>query len=160
MAVGTCGPDTRQAIRPAVYQPRRPERSVAYQVVQRHLETWLERAQSTDPDGDAIPEYVERDFRQYLTCGILTNGFARARCDHCGHDFLVAFSCKGRGICSACTRGVWTKPPHTWSITSFPKSRHGNGCCRYRHACAIFSTMMPGWSMQSWGFSSPKSKRR
>ncbi len=24
------------------------------------------------------------------------NGFARARCPDCGHDFLVAFSCKGR----------------------------------------------------------------
>lgn len=26
-------------------------------------------------------------------------GFARARCPDCGHDFLVAFSCKGRGLC-------------------------------------------------------------
>ena len=90
-AIASCGPDTRQATRPAVYQPRRPERSVAYQVVQRHLETWLERAQCADPDGDVVPEYVERDFRQYLGCGIIANGFARARCGHCGHDFLLAF---------------------------------------------------------------------
>ncbi len=27
---------------------------------------------------------------------------ARARCDDCGHDFLVAFSCKGRGVCPSC----------------------------------------------------------
>ncbi len=35
-------------------------------------------------------------------CGILARGFARARCGHCGHDFLIAFSCKGRGVCPSC----------------------------------------------------------
>lgn len=29
-------------------------------------------------------------------------GYARVRCDDCGHDFLVAFSCKGRGVCPSC----------------------------------------------------------
>jgi hypothetical protein len=46
-----------------------------------------------------VPAYVEREFRRYLECGILAHGFARARC---GHDFLIAFSCKGRGVCPAC----------------------------------------------------------
>jgi anaerobic ribonucleoside-triphosphate reductase len=45
---------------------------------------------------------VEREFRRYLECGILAYGFARARCPDCGHDFLVAFSCKGRGLCPSC----------------------------------------------------------
>jgi hypothetical protein len=36
-------------------------------------------------------------------CGILACGFAHAYCDTCGHDFLVAFSCKGRGLCPSCT---------------------------------------------------------
>ena len=49
-----------------------------------------------------MPAYVEREFRHYLECGILAYGFARARCPSCGHDFLVAFSCKGRGLCSSC----------------------------------------------------------
>ena len=35
-------------------------------------------------------------------CGILAHGFARARCSGCGYDFLVAFSCKGRGVCPSC----------------------------------------------------------
>ena len=46
--------------------------------------------------------YVEREFRRYLDCGVLARGFARARCGQCGHDFLIAFSCKGRGVCPAC----------------------------------------------------------
>ena len=45
---------------------------------------------------------MEREFRRYLECGILAQGFARARCEECGHDFLVAFSCKGRGVCPSC----------------------------------------------------------
>jgi hypothetical protein len=49
-----------------------------------------------------VPAYVEREFRRYLECGILAYGFARARCPDCGHDFLVAFSCKGRGLCPSC----------------------------------------------------------
>jgi hypothetical protein len=38
-----------------------------------------------------------------LECGILAYGFARARCDECGHDFLVAFSCyrQRETICSS-----------------------------------------------------------
>ncbi|MEY6434130.1 transposase zinc-binding domain-containing protein [Thioalkalicoccus limnaeus] len=33
---------------------------------------------------------------------MLAYGFARARCSDCGHDFLVAFSCKGRAVCPSC----------------------------------------------------------
>jgi len=49
-----------------------------------------------------VPAHVEREFRRYLDCGILAHGFARARCGQCGHDFLIAFSCKGRGVCPSC----------------------------------------------------------
>ncbi len=54
------------------------------------------------PRRGAGPAYVEREFRRYLECGILAHGFARARCGQCGHDFLIAFSCKGRGVCPSC----------------------------------------------------------
>jgi Zn-dependent protease with chaperone function len=33
-----------------------------------------------------------------MECGILAHGFARAQCDECQHDFLIAYSCKGRGV--------------------------------------------------------------
>lgn len=38
----------------------------------------------------------------YLDCGILDNGFARVRCSACQAEFLIAFSCKGRGLCPSC----------------------------------------------------------
>ncbi len=43
-----------------------------------------------------------RSRRIFLECGILAHGFARARCDACGHDFLIALSCKGRAVCPSC----------------------------------------------------------
>ncbi len=85
-----------------VYQRRKPERTAAYQVVQHHLETWLDTTREANPDYEPIPNYVERDLRKFLECGILAHGFARARCDDCGEDFLVAYSCKGQGVCSSC----------------------------------------------------------
>ncbi len=85
------------------YRRRRPERTALYTIVQHHLETWLARTREADPDGEPVSPYVERELRQYLECGILAHGFARAHCPECGHDFLVAFSYKGRGVCPSCT---------------------------------------------------------
>jgi hypothetical protein len=52
--------------------------------------------------GRGLPRYVERDFARYLECGVLAHGFARVRCASCEDELLVAFSCKGRGVCPSC----------------------------------------------------------
>ena len=49
-----------------------------------------------------VPAHVECDLRKFSGCGILAHRFARARCEKCGQDFLVAYSCKGRGVCPGC----------------------------------------------------------
>ena len=85
---------------PQCYQRRRPEQTLWYRTVQTHFETWL--TLSTGQGDESPPAYIEQAFRRYLECGILANGFARAHCDECGHDFLIAFSCKGRGVCPSC----------------------------------------------------------
>ena len=82
------------------YRRRRPEHTVLYRTVQTHFATWL--ALARDGDGDSVPAHVEQEFRRYLDCGILAHGFARARCGQCGHDVLIAFSCKGRAVCPSC----------------------------------------------------------
>ena len=38
--------------------------------------------------------FVEREFREFLHCGVLARGFIRVHCDACGLDRLVPFSCK------------------------------------------------------------------
>ena len=81
------------------YQRRTPETSVLYRVVQQNLETFLASARE---QGRVVPRFVERELRAYLECGLLCHGFIRVRCSACGHDRLVAFSCKGRGFCPSC----------------------------------------------------------
>jgi len=49
-----------------------------------------------------VPGYVEEELRGYLECGLLCFGFARAVCMTCRTGFVVAFSCKGRGVCPSC----------------------------------------------------------
>ena len=41
-------------------------------------------------------------FDEYLNCGILAHGCARAYCANCKHSSLIAFSCKRRGLCPSC----------------------------------------------------------
>ena len=63
------------------------------------LETFLARARERET---TVPRFVEREFRTFLDCGILTHGFLRVRCDECRCERLVPFSCKGRGFRPSC----------------------------------------------------------
>ena len=82
------------------YVRHRPEDTLLYEIVQDHLDPFL--AHVREQGGRPLPRYVEREFREYLRCGILAHGFLRLYCDRCGKDLLVAFSCKGRGLCPSC----------------------------------------------------------
>src|SRR6185369_16798628 len=82
----------------AGYRPRAPEHGALHTVVRTHLEAFLREA-AEQADGAGLPRFVEDEFRDFLTCGILAHGFARLRCDGCGLDHLLPFSCKGRGFC-------------------------------------------------------------
>jgi len=92
--------------KPKLYNPRHPERTLFYQTIAEHFETWhaLASAGQFDGQGDhhTPKPYVRQAFRKYLECGIFAHGFARAWCDDCGHDYFVAYSCKGRGVCPSC----------------------------------------------------------
>ena len=94
-------PGAASRLLPATYRRHEPEKTVLYEAVAGHLETFLEEAREKSASGRGCPEFVERDFRRYLGCGILARGFARLRCPSCGSERLVAFSCKGR-LCPSC----------------------------------------------------------
>ena len=83
------------------YPTRNPSETVLYKVVQENLETFIQMAE-IDPNRKGLPEYVKREFYEYLRCGILANGFLRLQCTSCKHERLVAFSCRGRGFCPSC----------------------------------------------------------
>jgi len=67
------------------YRRRNPESTVLYRVLQEHLETFLARIES-DQGQPSWPEFVKRELRAYLSCGVLCRGFCRIRCDHCCND--------------------------------------------------------------------------
>ena len=52
--------------------------------------------------GRPLPDYIQREFEDYLKCGRLEHGFLRVRCTSCHQEQLVAFSCKRRGFCPSC----------------------------------------------------------
>ena len=78
---------------PAAYQPRTAEHGVLYRVIEEHLESFLDAA-SQHADGQPLPRFVEQEFGDFLTCGVLDHGFARLRCGDCAFERLVPFSCR------------------------------------------------------------------
>jgi hypothetical protein len=49
---------------------------------------WLALHAASEPWDEAVPAFVEHDFRKYLDGGILARRLARARCPACGQDFV------------------------------------------------------------------------
>ena len=76
-----------------VYRPRRPEKTLLHKTVRQNLETYLVANDEQEDFRGRVPLYVEAAFREYLKCGLLCHGFARAYCAGCGHDFMVALAC-------------------------------------------------------------------
>jgi hypothetical protein len=50
----------------------------------------------------ALPAFVKKELEGFLDCGLACRGFARLKCESCGGQHLVSFSCKGRGFCPSC----------------------------------------------------------
>ena len=81
------------------YERRRPEKTPLHKIISENLASWLEWR---DVAERPVPGYVEEELRGYLECGILCFGFGRALCTGCGQGFVIAFSCKGRGVFPSC----------------------------------------------------------
>ena len=110
--------------RTAVYRPRHPEATALYQVVRDHLESFLEDGRRRTEHGFGYPGHLEKTFRRYLSCGVLSQGFARLRCKDCGHETLVAFSCKGRGLCPSCQGRRMAETAARLTDTVLPSARY------------------------------------
>jgi hypothetical protein len=83
----------------AEYARHDPEKTLLHEVVREQLEGFLASASHRD---QPVPRFIEQQLRAFLRCGVLAHGFLRLHCDECGHDRLVAFSCKRRGFCPSC----------------------------------------------------------
>ncbi len=75
----------------------------------------------------------ERVIERFIECGDPHYGFARIWCDACGHDFLLAYSCKTRYFCPSCHQkrvllyGEWVEDnvlepvPHRQYVFTVPR---------------------------------------
>lgn len=71
------------------YTPKSPAQGVMYQVVRDHFETFRAEAARVY-ERDALPRFIEEEFRGFLRCGFLAGWFARF---HCGRSASIA-SCR------------------------------------------------------------------
>ena len=136
------GPGVGQVSR---YRPRRPQASPLYRLVQDHFRT-LETVydERFAPTYGAWRGVVREVADKFLACGILDHGFARVRCTACTHEYLLAFSCKGRYFCPSCHAKrltLWTlwledtllaPMPHRQVVLTIPKRLRP--WCLYRRA--------------------------
>lgn len=85
---------------PVRYERHRPKQTTLYRLVQEHAVSFIAHTEAST--GSELPQFIKDEFDAFLECGILAHGFLRLRCDECGHDKLLAFSCKRRGFCPSC----------------------------------------------------------
>jgi hypothetical protein len=77
-----------------IYQPRYPQASGYFRCVQDHFEQLEMQWQDLyAPRYGFWRSYVTDVIYRYLECGDLHFGFARVRCQDCGHEYLPALAC-------------------------------------------------------------------
>jgi len=117
-----------------VYRARKATASPLWQCINNHFDAFLLAYSDTYEHRlgflrPVIPKVVAK----FLDCGDLVHGFARIRCKQCGHEYLLAFSCKGRWFCPAChqkkvllfgefvTESVAFPVPHRHYVFTIPR---------------------------------------
>ena len=86
-----------------VYRARNPKKSPLWQCASRHYDAFEEfYPEKYQPRYGVLRPIIPEVVHKFLDCGNLERGFARIRCDHCEHEYLLAFSCKSRSFCPSC----------------------------------------------------------
>jgi hypothetical protein len=81
----------------------RPEQTTLYRLVLQHAAGYIAHTEAST--GAELPRFIRDEFDAFLECGILAHDLLRLRCGECGHDKLLAFSCKRLGFCPSCGEG-------------------------------------------------------
>ena len=82
---------------PVHFVRHRPEQTILHRLVQQYAARF--NAHTEASTSAELPRFIKDAFDAFLECGILAHGFLRLRCGECGHDKILAFSCKRRGFC-------------------------------------------------------------
>ncbi len=117
-----------------IYKQRKPHESPLWQLFNVHYAEFEERYDELFfKDYGFYRPVVSHVVRKFLECGDLHQGFARVRCPDCHHDYLLAFSCRGRWFCPSChakkvvqfaahlQENILYPVPHRQYVFSIPK---------------------------------------
>ena len=96
-------PGAASATLDPTYRRREPEKTLLYQFLARELPAYAASMREASDYGQGMPGFVDKELLGYLDCGLLCRGLARVTCADYRHEMLVAWSCKGRGLCPSCT---------------------------------------------------------
>jgi hypothetical protein len=123
---------------PFIYQPRRPRASPLWQLVTHGWGSFSSDYEKKHRStlGPLHPSAIAT-VESFLRCGDLASGFTRLECPDCGHERLLAFTCKTRHFCPAChqrrvrstsewiARSVCHQVPHRQMVFTIPKMLRG-----------------------------------
>ena len=113
------------------YSRRQPENSVLYRLIYHHRDELERRWDELFSDRyGALRPAALNTLDEYLNCGILAHGCARAYCSACKHSELIAFSCKKRGVCPSCAAK---------RAVVFAENLHQNILLPYPHRHLVFT---------------------
>ena len=123
---------------PSTYQPRRPRASPLWQLVHHGWAAFLAHYEKRyRKDLGPLHPAATATVESFLRCGDLASGFTRLQCSDCGHERLLAFTCKGRHFCPSCHQrrvrstsdwiatAVCHEVPHRQFVFTIPKVLRG-----------------------------------
>ncbi len=78
-----------------IYSRRHPEKTDYYRIIEANFDKF-ERSYPDlfEEKHGYLRAEVMKAIYAFLECGIPENGVARVRCNDCGDDFFVSFSCR------------------------------------------------------------------
>ncbi len=116
---------------PSIYQPRRPRASPLWQLVNHGWSSFsADYEKKHRPILGPLKSATITTVESFLRCGDLASGFTRLECTDCGHDRLLAFTCKTRHFCPAC---------HQRRVRSTSEWIAGSVCHQVPHRQVVFT---------------------
>ncbi len=105
-----------------IYRHRSPESSPFFKVVSQHFSEF-ERvyAKKYEAKYGFWRPVIHTSVEKFLKCGDLKEGFARIKCNDCGKEMFVPFSCHQRCSCPSChqKRSLLGELVHSpWEVVS------------------------------------------
>jgi hypothetical protein len=114
-----------------VYRGRKPRESPLWQLLNDHFDEFEYRYDDLfSREYGFFRPVISHIVRNYLECWDLEQGFARVRCPDCHHEYLLAFSCRGRWFCPSC---------HSKKVVQFGSHLQDNVLFPVPHRQYVFS---------------------